>query len=215
MPRVARSKLRRYSSRVEQDSSWRHRLAHSIGRQVHHYRNARQPKMSAQQLADECDKLGLPIPRSVIAKIESGSRSFVSADELLVLAAALRVPPARLIAPVGFADTVEALPERSWSSWDAAKWIIGDMTLVADGQLGSPHPFEPIRLFREHDELVAHRQKAFASADTTGLGVIDIDRRIVDARARMRSLGLRPPPLPGNLAHLDEWTGRPTDATQS
>jgi transcriptional regulator with XRE-family HTH domain len=53
---------------------------------------------SAQRLADECAATGFPsLTRGTIAKIESGARKFVTADELRALARALRVSSADLL----------------------------------------------------------------------------------------------------------------------
>lgn len=53
---------------------------------------------TAQQLADECARAGLPaLTRSTVAKIESGVRKSVSADEVAVLSRALGVTPAALL----------------------------------------------------------------------------------------------------------------------
>ena len=63
-----------------------------------------------QQLADRTAELGMPIPRSVLANLESGRRDTVSVAEVLVLAAALDVAPIELICPVGFDKQTEMLP---------------------------------------------------------------------------------------------------------
>ena len=57
--------------------------------------------MSVQKLADVTDELGMPIPRSVLANLESGRRETVTVAEVLVLAAALDVAPIDLICPSG------------------------------------------------------------------------------------------------------------------
>ena len=55
---------------------------------------------TAQDLADACADAGFPaLTRSTIAKIESGVRVSVSADELAALAAAFKIDPADLLAP--------------------------------------------------------------------------------------------------------------------
>lgn len=55
---------------------------------------------SAQQLATACAKAGMPsLTRSTIAKLESGARKSVSADEAAALAEALGVPLSELIDP--------------------------------------------------------------------------------------------------------------------
>jgi len=80
-----------------------------IAQEVRRHRDAQ--KISAQQLADRCTDLGLPIKRSVIANLETGHRETVTVPELLVLGAALNVSPALLAIPVGRSESVEILPE--------------------------------------------------------------------------------------------------------
>ncbi len=46
--------------------------------------------MSAQDLADRCAEIGHPIPRNVIANMESGRRATLPLVDVLVLAEALR-----------------------------------------------------------------------------------------------------------------------------
>ena len=69
--------------------------------------------MSVQKLADRTAELGMPIPRSVLANLESGRRDTVSVAEVLVLAAALDVAPVELICPVGFDKQMGMLPGRA------------------------------------------------------------------------------------------------------
>lgn len=172
--------------------------------------------MSAQQLADECARRGLDLSRGTIAKLESGSRTSVALDELLVLAAALEVPPVRLIAPVGASELAEVLPGHSLPSWDAAKWITGDVALTRSGAVEPADPFEPMHLYREHEEHIQARQRAFASKAETGLSIIARDADLARLRAQMRRLGVLPPPLPDELAYLDDFRAAgTTDATQS
>jgi hypothetical protein len=66
------------------------------------------------------------MPKSVISKLETGTRKIVSLPELLVLAAALDVPPAVLIAPFWQGCEVPVLPDRSVSAHEAFDWLVGD-----------------------------------------------------------------------------------------
>ena len=54
---------------------------------------------SAQWLADETERLGYPISRAQIANYESGRKKGLDIAELLVLAAALRIPPLTSCSP--------------------------------------------------------------------------------------------------------------------
>ena len=101
---------------------WDEELVRTIGREMRKARGSR----SARWLSDQTAALGLRVSPSIIAKLDSGRRGNVlSVPELLVIAAALRMPPALLIFP-GYPDgTVEHLPGRdSWSS-DAVEWVCG------------------------------------------------------------------------------------------
>lgn len=109
---LAGVKSARYSALVTQDDDWSARVARLVAREVRRYREKRQPRMSVQQLADRTAELGMPIPRSVLANLESGRRETVSAAEVVILAAALDIAPIELISPVGFDQQVEMLPGR-------------------------------------------------------------------------------------------------------
>lgn len=87
--------------------------------------------MSAQQLADACSRLGLPIARSVLANFESGRRPTLSVAELLVLAKALGVPPIALLFAPAQAEELEVLPGRTVPTWNAMKWFNGEEPLYS------------------------------------------------------------------------------------
>lgn len=67
----------------------------SIGRNVARYRKA--AGMSAAELADTC---GHGLTRSVIANLENGRKDDVTVKQLMVLSAALEVPPVVLLADI-------------------------------------------------------------------------------------------------------------------
>lgn len=91
-------------------------------------KRARQGKMTAQQLADETQRLGCPISRAQIANYESGRRQSMDVTEMLILAAALRVPPVALLFP-GLPDgDTEVLPERHMTAAEALFWFTGETT---------------------------------------------------------------------------------------
>src|ERR1700757_3524960 len=116
---------------------------------------------SAQWLADETERLGYPISRAAIANYESGRKKGLDVAELLVLAAALRIPPLTLLFPQLPDGPVEVLPGVQTTSWDAAAWF--------SGEASSPDPnhdrwptsreFELIRAVRDRrNELLATAQ---------------------------------------------------------
>ncbi len=116
---------------------------------------------SAQWLADETERLGYPISRAAIANYESGRKKGLDVAELLVLAAALRIPPLTLLFPQLPDGPVEVLPGYETTSWDAATWF--------SGEASSPNPdhdpwptskeFELLRAVRNrHSQLLATAQ---------------------------------------------------------
>src|SRR5271166_3235178 len=88
-----------YGPVVMQDAGWPARMARLVAGEVRRYRERQQPRMSARQLSDRTGELGMLIPRSVLANLESGRRENVSVAEIVVLAAALNVSPIELMCP--------------------------------------------------------------------------------------------------------------------
>lgn len=140
--------------------------------------------MSAQQLADACDALGHPVPRSVIANLESGRRETITVAELLVLARALEVPPVQLVFPLGSTEEVEILPGRRVATDDAMLWFTGRHDLFKadttarvghgrqDAATGLHEWYEtnyddaayPVHRYAEHYQLVEEWQEAVGKA---------------------------------------------------
>jgi transcriptional regulator with XRE-family HTH domain len=109
---------------MEQQAEWAERLAMTIAGEIHRYR--RNQKMSAQRLSDRCAELGMEVARATISNLEIGRRTSISVAELLVLAAALDIPPAALVFPVGYAEEVEALPGVLTPPYEAVRWFGGE-----------------------------------------------------------------------------------------
>lgn len=86
---------------------------------------------SARQLAERLEELGYPLSRVTIAKIENRQRG-VSLDDAVALAAALDVPPACLIFPVGEEEPAQLTPEVELTWWQAASWLAGRPLPEAD-----------------------------------------------------------------------------------
>ena len=202
---------------MEQEEGWATRLAADIGRSVAYHRSgdpgAQGRRMSAQALADRCAELGLPIARVAITKLENGIREKVSVAELLVLAAALDVPPALLIFPVGREKTVEALPARPLDPWHATLWLSGDARLSEDPAAPGVVPasnISAVPLHREHDRLTAGlagytRESLLEARDDSSGRLLHLGvGALRDVRAFIRELGLDPPALPPGLAWIDE-----------
>ena len=141
--------------------------------------------MSAQQLADKTDELGMPIARSVLANLESGRRETVSVAEVLVLAAALGVSPIELMCPVGFDEQTEMLPGRMMDPLAAMRWFTGEwkLDLADDGTLMMRTPGTAEQsstyLVEYHDELInrLRTQEADAARAIADAGIEGADDR--------------------------------------
>ena len=103
---------------------WELDLAGRIGHAV--TRRRKQLLLTAVGLSERTEKLGYPITRVTISKIENNARAGkVDVAELLVLAAALEIPPVLLIFP-GFPDAREqVLPGLMCASDAGARWASG------------------------------------------------------------------------------------------
>ena len=81
---------------------------------------------SAKWLSDQTAKLGYRVSPTVIAKLDSGHRgSVLSVAELLVLAAALDIPPGLLAFPRYPYDEVELLPGKTTTPNRRSEWFSG------------------------------------------------------------------------------------------
>lgn len=92
-------------------------------------------EMSAQQLSERTAELGYPLSRSQIANYESGRKKNLDIAELLVIAAALNLPPALLLYPDLPDGDVEVLPGQHVPSQGAIVILSGDIggTFDSDG----------------------------------------------------------------------------------
>jgi transcriptional regulator with XRE-family HTH domain len=105
-------------------------------------------KLTASELARRTAELGYPISRGAIAKIESNVRSGkIDVAEVLVLAAALDIPPVLLLFPgVATDGGAVILPNFITKEDDAVRWMAGQVSFprpygVLDARLESqPHP---------------------------------------------------------------------------
>lgn len=104
---------------------------------------------SAQWLADETKRIGFPLSRAAIANYESGRKRGLDLAELLVLAAALNVPPLVLLFPELPDGPVEGLPGITTKSWDAAAWFSGERGSILNGASPESAEYGRIRAVRE------------------------------------------------------------------
>ncbi|WP_405819594.1 helix-turn-helix domain-containing protein [Streptomyces sp. NBC_01390] len=104
---------------------WADRIKANIAGEVR--RRRKEMGWSAQDLADACEQLGHPIPRNVIANMESGRRASLPLVDVMVLAAALETYPVCLIFPVGYVERTQELPFQGLvPTWDALRRFTGD-----------------------------------------------------------------------------------------
>jgi hypothetical protein len=81
---------------------------------------------SAKWVSERTKELGYPISPTVIAKLDSGHRGEVlSIAELLIIAAALDIPPIALLYPDMPDGVVEVIPGRKLPTHDAMLWFNG------------------------------------------------------------------------------------------
>ena len=157
-------------SDVEQKKDWATRLNADTGARIAAYRKQR--KLTAQQLADRCAELGLPIERGLLAKIEKGIRQGLNVGEIAVFAKALGVPPILLLLPVGESETTEVLPGEHADTWAAFTWFTGERpfrrrsadgtwTATADDLADWSESVNPIAEYQEH-EVKLHTLEAAA-----------------------------------------------------
>lgn len=232
-----------YCSLVEHESQgWTEQVTKTVGENVAHYRqrttDERGRKLTAQGLADRCARLGLPIGRPAIAKLERGIRQSISLAEVLILAKALAVSPVVLMFPLGLQETVEVVPGELVDPLDAIYWAAGldSGSPRADGTESALHLFMIHRQIT--DAMLGQRRlwqdlkpppwkqpigiTEFTGDDLLekmGLPPLPPEERLVKefkhnatllrtTRDVMRRQGLRPPPLPAGLEQVEGNGGR-------
>ncbi|MFN3003253.1 helix-turn-helix domain-containing protein [Mycolicibacterium wolinskyi] len=100
---------------------WELDHAHRVGKEVQRLRKS--SGLTAQQLGDRTEKLGLKMTRQAISDLENGRRRYVTTAELVVLAAALNTSPVVLIYPAPYDEMIEVLPGVEASKFTAAEWF--------------------------------------------------------------------------------------------
>jgi hypothetical protein len=106
----------------EKPLSWEEVVVKRIGAAAKKVRGTK----SAAWLSQRTKDLGYQIPATVIAKLDSGHRgSVLSVPELLIIAAALDVPPLGLVFPDLPDGQVEIIPRYPGSSFNAYLWAAG------------------------------------------------------------------------------------------
>ena len=163
----------------EPEPDWATKLTFSIAGEVRRHRA--RLGMSAQQLSDKCAELGMPIQRSVLSNLESNRRTTITIAEILVLAAALQVPPGVLIFPAGYFNYAEVTPGRSVPAQAAVGWLAGTIRFGnEDPAFYHSHPFFKVR---RHDE---YAQQLDAYLEET----VEAQRGYVEAALRIKEIDM-------------------------
>ncbi|MEU5542075.1 helix-turn-helix transcriptional regulator [Streptomyces sioyaensis] len=186
---------------------------------------------SAQDLADKCEEIGHPIPRNVIANMESGRRSNLPLVDVMVLAQALNTPPICLVYPVGYVDDVQRLPlQDSTSPLDALRWFTGEETdLGADDDMlryfRAHHAAqERLRSARRDEEYARYHAQTAPNADRKAEALrsqaraaetaYNAENRLRRVRAFIEEEGVKPPFLWPDLAAAIDSPGSDPDITE-
>src|SRR5690606_3552306 len=81
---------------------------------------------SAERLAKEMSKVGVPWERMVVTKLETRRRKSITVEELLALAYVLDVAPVYLLLPVNDERAPYAYtPDRTAEVWRVREWVRG------------------------------------------------------------------------------------------
>ncbi|PCG88019.1 transcriptional regulator [Streptomyces sp. WZ.A104] len=197
------------------------------GRIAQRLREARKAAgLTMAEVAQGCAARGLPeLTEHSMKNLESGRKTSITVADIAVLADVLSVPPVTLLFPLGSSSTVEVLPGRTVSTWDAVAWFTGESPLDATAPEKSPRGV--LDAFRRHGDLVAAATSSYALAqERRRAASITLDRArratlleraegyeehaFEDAqelrayRQRMLQRGLTPPALPDGLSFVDQ-----------
>ena len=130
---------------------------------------------SARQLAEECDRAGgTSLTRGTIAKIESGGRKHVTAEELAVLAQVLQVSPTDLLTP-----RASSLSGPSSLSSAAGADALADITVRTGNLLVEPNSFIGRERELGHLRLALRRQRVLTLCGAGGIGKTRLARRLL------------------------------------
>lgn len=169
-----------------------------LAERVRRYRE--QQGLRQEDVADRCVELGYPMSRVTLAKLEAGGTRSENASlaEVLVLAAALDVPPPLLFLPLGDDEEMAITPNVTVHPHLVLDWLAGDEAFTMSNRFARNLPAwhrnaQPLFLFRRLRELqdAVHRD---ASDENL--------KRLADHLTYMVQAGLRVPDMPA------EWRDR-------
>ncbi|MFJ4574512.1 transcriptional regulator [Streptomyces sp. NPDC088846] len=208
---------------------WVDRVKANVAGEVR--RRRKEMGWSAQDLADQCEQLGHPIPRNVIANMESGRRASLPLVDVMVLAAALETYPACLIFPVGYVDQTQELPFQSLvPTWDALRRFTGeqevpghDPGLVPDFEAHASLVRTALAALEEEEQARftaktatgrAQQEEAERKRTTYADQAISAKYKLRHLRRDLREDGATPPDLPPALHDVDPPDSAPDTTTE-
>ncbi|MFJ2675442.1 transcriptional regulator [Streptomyces sp. NPDC087525] len=157
---------------------WEDRVKANVAGEVR--RRRKEMGWSAQDLADACEQLGHPIPRNVIANMESGRRASLPLVDVIVLAAALETYPVCLIFPVGYVERTQELPfQELVPTWDALRRFTSDEDIPL-------HDAGLVPDFEVHDNLVRTALAALEEAEQARFAAKTASNRAQEEEAERR-----------------------------
>jgi transcriptional regulator with XRE-family HTH domain len=187
-------------------------VADVLARKVRYFREVQ--GLRQEDLAERIAELGWPMNRVTVAKIEAGGTRAANASltEVLVLAAALDVPPLLLFLPLGDAEDMTIGTETVHPHL-MLDWIAGDTSFVMGNrrvrnQAAWFRNAQPLFLFRQLRELQNTVQRAWPYENLTPVPhrswelVDEALARLAEHLEYMRQAGLSVPEMP------DEWQER-------
>ncbi|MDO3240030.1 hypothetical protein P5W04_07870 [Mycobacteroides abscessus subsp. abscessus] len=146
---------------------------------------------SAQWLADSTATLGHPVSRAQIANYESGRKKSLDIPELVVIAAALGVPPVALLYPDLPDGEVEILPGENLESDSAVRWFSGESDWGEENLAKLLMYARERRLSIEYVNRLASHLDAFKEGETNPDDIVLLQRMldgVEDFSRRMREI---------------------------
>ncbi|MBF8171130.1 helix-turn-helix transcriptional regulator [Streptomyces olivaceus] len=204
---------------------WVDRIQSNVAGEVR--RRRKEMGWSAQELADRCEQLGHPIPRNVIANMESGRRANLPLVDVMVLAAALETYPVCLIFPVGYVEQTQELPfQHLVPTWDALRHFTGeeelpnhDPGLVSDFEHHASLVYTALAALEEEEEARfaartatsrAQQEEAERKRANYADQAVSAKYTLRHVRRRLHEEGATPPELPPTLGDVDPEPGSDT-----
>ncbi|MCM3687688.1 helix-turn-helix domain-containing protein [Kocuria rosea] len=165
--------------------------------------------MSAQELAEVCTQLGVPMKRTSIANLENGRRDSISVTDLIAIANALDVPPITLIYPHDQAGAkIEAVPGLPVMTFDALTWFSGERpSLFGGGDAASDPEYSILRNLRNilaaeasARHFLRHETDDFELQKQMVKHAVSALRGALSYRETCNQLLAHPLPIPDDLA---------------